>query len=87
MNTTTTNPTSSVSRPRQLLSTVRDELRERRQQRATQRSLQRELATYSTRAQVDDLMELLRHQDSAQADHIRGMLNRNLQQPPNRFAS
>jgi hypothetical protein len=84
---TTTNTVSSVSRPRQILSTVRDELRERRQARATQRSLQRELATYSTRAQVDDLMELLRHQDSVQADQIRGMLYRNLTQPSNRFAS
>lgn len=84
--TTTTNTTTSVSRPRQLLSTVRDEFRERRQHRATQRALQRELASFSTRAQVDDLMELLRHQDSAQADQIRGMLNRNLHFP-NRLAS
>ena len=84
---TTTNTRSSVSRPRQILSNMRDELRERRQERATQRALQRELATYSTRAQVDDLMELLRHQDSVQADKIRGMLNSNLQQPPNRLAS
>jgi hypothetical protein len=79
MNTTTTHPTPAASRPRQLLTTMRDELRERREARATKRKLQAELATYSTRAEVDDLMALLHHQESAQAEQIRGILNNNLQ--------
>jgi hypothetical protein len=83
----TTQPNTTVSRPRQLLTTVRDDLRGRRQARATKRQLQRELATYSTRAEVDDLMALLHHQESAQAEQIRGILNRNLQQRPNQLAS
>jgi len=84
---TTTHPISSVSRPLQILATVRDELRERREMRAQKRQLQRELASYSTRAEVDDLMALLHHQESAQADQIRGILNRNVQQRPNQLAS
>ena len=83
----TTQPNTTVSRPRQLLTTVRDDLRGRRQARATKRQLQRELATYSTRAEADDLMALLHHQESAQAEQIRGILNRNLQQRPNQLAS
>jgi DNA replication protein DnaD len=83
----TTHRSSTVSRPRQLLTTVRDELRERRETRAAKRQLQRDLATYSTRAEVDDLMALLHHQDSAQADQIRGILNRNLQQGHHKLAS
>jgi hypothetical protein len=79
MNTTTTHPTPVASRPRQILTTMRDELRERREARAVKRKLQAELATYSTRAEVDDLMALLHHQESAQADQIRGILNDNLQ--------
>jgi hypothetical protein len=78
MNTTTSSFTS-VSRPRQLLTTVRDELRERRVARAARRELQRDLAAYSTRAEVDDLMALLHHQESAQAEQIRGILINNLQ--------
>jgi hypothetical protein len=77
MNTNTPS-SSTVSRPRRLLTSVRDELRERREARNVRRKLQRELATYSTRAEVDDLMALLHHQESAQADQVRGMLVRNL---------
>ena len=84
---TTTQPNSPASRPLQLLASVRDDLRERREARATKRQLQRELAAYSTRAEVDDLMALLHHQESAQAEQIRGILNRNLQQRPNQLAS
>jgi hypothetical protein len=63
-----------------LWTTVRDDLRERREARAAHRALQRELATYTTRAEVDDLLGALRREDSAAIDEIRGILERNLQQ-------
>jgi hypothetical protein len=75
---TNTHPSSTASLSRRLLTSVRDDLRERREARAVRRKLQRELATYSTRAEVDDLMALLHHQESAQADQVRGILLRNL---------
>ena len=54
-------------------------LRERRQARADQRSLERDLASYSTRSDVDDLLAALRDEDSADAERIRAILARNLQ--------
>jgi hypothetical protein len=63
-----------------LWTTVRDDLRERRDARAAHRALQRELATYTTPAEVDDLLSALRREDSAANDEIRGILDRNLQQ-------
>ena len=78
MNTTT--PFSTVAtRPRQLLAEVRDELREVRQARRARRSLQRELAAYSTRAEVDDLLAALDGDDSVEAQEIRHILAVNLQ--------
>src|SRR6476660_1292485 len=79
---TTTQHSSTASRPFALLATVRDELRERRQVRAAHRSLERELSSYNTRAEVDDLLAVLEGQDSAEADVVRSILTRNLQQRP-----
>jgi hypothetical protein len=76
---TNTHSSTTASLSRRLLTSVRDDLRERREARAVRRRLQRELATHSTRAEVDDLMALLHHQESAQAEQIRGILNNNLQ--------
>ena len=59
--TTTMHRSSSVSRPLHVLSTVRDELRERRVARAVRREIQREMAATSTRGELDDLMALLHH--------------------------
>ena len=78
MNNTTRNHTTA-SRTRQLLSTVRDDLRERRQVRAQQRVLQRELATYSTHTEVDDLLASLSRDDGVEAERMRTMLTRNIQ--------
>jgi len=75
---TNTHSSSTASLSRRLLTSVRDDLRERREARAVRRRLQRELATHSTRAEVDDLMALLHHQESAQADQAREILVRNL---------
>jgi hypothetical protein len=77
MNTTT--PITTVgTRSRQLLAEVRDELRERREARTHRRVLERELATYTTRSEVDDILTLIRDESGADADLVRGILNRNL---------
>lgn len=57
----------------------RDRLRARRETRHHHRRLQRDLATYSTQAQVDDLLEMLRVQEGRDADTIRDILARNRQ--------
>jgi hypothetical protein len=87
MNTTNTRNTSSrthrtaeTAQPRALraLSSVRDDLRERRQARAEYRALERDLASYTTHAQVDDLLAAIRDEDSLEAETIRAILGRNL---------
>jgi hypothetical protein len=79
---------SSVSRPRQLLTTMRDELRERRRLRASQRELERALSVYSTPSEVDDMLAVIAHQDGPDADRVRRILARNMQhQATNRLAS
>lgn len=65
--------------------TVRDELRERRQARAEYRALERDLESYNTRAQVDDLLASISNAEGPGAEHVRQILARNLQR--NRQAS
>ena len=78
-NTPSTRSTSTaVSRPRQVLAHVRDDLRERRIARRNFRALSRELASYNTRAEVDDLLAAVDNQPGAEADQIRLILHRNL---------
>jgi hypothetical protein len=74
----TTIQNSTVARPRQVLAAVRDDLRERRQARRAHRHLVQELSTYTTRAQVDDLLAALDNDSSAEAAQIRAILGRNL---------
>ncbi len=74
MNTNTT-----TRRPMLTIATVRDDLRVRRQARRQQRDLVRELATYSTRAEVDDLLAVIDRHESVEAEEIRTILTRNLQ--------
>jgi hypothetical protein len=70
--------TKSLLRPSaQLVATMRDELRERRQERAARRSLEHELASYTTEADVNDLLGALSNQDGAEADKVREVLLRN----------
>jgi hypothetical protein len=70
--------TRSFLRPSaQLVATVRDELRERRQERAARRTLERELATYTSDADVHDLLGAMSGQDGAAADEVREILLRN----------
>ena len=77
--TTAQHSSSSVSRPRQLLVTVRDELRERRRVRASYRELERSLSSYSSRAEADELLALMAHQDGPDAERVRRILARNVQ--------
>jgi hypothetical protein len=70
--------TNSILRPsRQLVATVRDELRERREVRAARRTLERELSSYDTPAQINDLLGVLSGQDGAAAQEIREIVLRN----------
>ena len=63
---------------------VRDEMNERRHARAHYRELERELASYSTRADVDDLLSTIEGQQGAEADMIRTILTNNLMRRPTR---
>ena len=86
--TATPHPSTPVSRPRQLFATVRDELRDRRRVRASYRELERSLSTYGTRREVDDLLAVIAHQEGPDADRVRRILARNLQdQVTHRIAS
>jgi hypothetical protein len=78
MKTNTTQFPAVGARSRQLLSEVRDELRERRQARSERRALERDLATYNTRADVDDILALISGQSGPEAEQVREIVTRNL---------
>jgi hypothetical protein len=82
------NATSLLRPSSHLVETVRDELRERRQARATRRTLERELASYTSPAEINDLLGSLQGQDDAEVDQIRSIVLANVQRRhTNRFAS
>jgi hypothetical protein len=56
---------------------LRHELHQRRQDAAEYRSLERELASYNTRAEVDDLLASFRDAEGPDVEKIRGILQRN----------
>ena len=64
---------------RQRLASARQSLRGRRHARAECRQLRRELSTYTTNADVDDLLESLRGQDGSCVENMRTFVVRNLQ--------
>ena len=70
---------NTASRPAQLWTSVRDDLRERRRARAQHRALQRELSAYTTAAEIDDLLAVIEGEDSVGANQVRAILGRNLQ--------
>jgi len=72
------NTNSFLRPPGQLVASVRDELRERREARAERRVLERELASYTTPAEVNDLLGSLRGQDERAVQDIRDAVVRNL---------
>ena len=66
-----------------LWTTVRDELRERREARAHEHALRRELSAYTSPSEIEDLLATLEHQDgegrvAADAPIIRTILLDNL---------
>jgi hypothetical protein len=79
MNINANQSTTTSRRSLQLWTSVRDELRERRQTRTERRSLERELSAYSTPAEIDDLLAVIENEDSLAADQVRAILGRNLQ--------
>jgi hypothetical protein len=67
-----------------LWTTVKDELRERRERRAAARQLRADLSTYRTPAEIEDLLAMVDAQDAegngvAEAPMIRSILTDNLQ--------
>jgi hypothetical protein len=71
------NTNSFLRPPAKLVATVRDDLRERREARAARRTLERELTSYSTTADVNDLLGSLHGQDGPDAEAVRDIVLRN----------
>jgi hypothetical protein len=71
------NTNSFLRPPSRLVATVRDDLRERREARAARRTLERELTSYSTTADVNDLLGSLHGQDGPDAEAVRDIVLRN----------
>ena len=61
-----------------LWTTVKDELRERREARAALKALEADLSHYRTPAEIDDLLASVDSEDSPDAELIRGILMDNL---------
>jgi hypothetical protein len=59
---------------------IRGELHDRREARAARRALEQELSSYTTPAEMDDLLATLRGQEGPDAEEIRGILTRNRRQ-------
>ena len=63
---------------RERVTTLREQVRERRQERAEHLALERELASYRTPSEVDELLSLMADQDGRDAERIRNILLDNL---------
>ncbi len=61
-----------------LWTTVKDELRERREARAALTRMRADLQHYRTPAEIDDLLATVDAQDTPEAEMIRGILSENL---------
>jgi hypothetical protein len=59
---------------RERMTTIRDQVRERRQERAEHLTLQRELASYRSPSEVDELLALMADQEGGDAERIRDIL-------------
>ena len=64
--------------PTALWSAGRDQLHARRQARAERRQLQHDLASYTTRADLDDLFAVLDRYDDSETAAVRGILTARL---------
>ena len=63
---------------RERITTIRDELRERRAARAAHQTLKREMASYQTAREVNDLLGVIADQEGPEAQQIRDILLDNL---------
>ena len=61
-----------------LWTSVKDELRARREARAALTTLRADLEHYRTPAEIDDLLACVDAQDTPEAEMIRGILSENL---------
>ena len=61
-----------------LWTTVKDELRERREARAALATLRADLQHYRTPGEIDDLLASVDAEDAPEAEMIRGILGENL---------
>ena len=62
---------------RERFTTIRDELRERREARARYNAMKRELAAYTSPREIDDLLAVLEHHEEPEAQQIRDILVKN----------
>ncbi|GAB2884380.1 hypothetical protein [Nocardioides pacificus] len=77
MTTTHLNPTVRTSLAQSWTNAL-DGLRQRRQTAAARRELERQLASYTTNAEVNDLLASLQGQDEASVDVIREIVVENV---------
>jgi siroheme synthase (precorrin-2 oxidase/ferrochelatase) len=76
--TITQHLSNAVPKVQHFVSTVRDELSERRAERAAARELQRDLATYTTPREIDDLLATLERYEADRVEPMRSILVHNL---------
>ena len=69
-----------------LWTTVKDELRERREARAAEAALRADLANYRTPSDIEDLLASVDSHDTPEAEMIRDVLMDNLRTYPQRRA-
>lgn len=77
----------AIAHTRSVLWSAARKLRERRLRRARRRVLERDLATYTTSAEIEDLLGTMQGQEDADAEIIRGILAGNLHAGAHRIAS
>ncbi len=77
MTTTQNHLATAAPKVARLVTTVRDELRQRRALRAAARRLEQDLATYTSPREIDDLLAALDRGDDADVSPIRMVLSRN----------
>ena len=73
--------TISLNPLRGRISTILEELRDRREAQARYDHLKQELASYQTPDEVDDLLGVIKDQDGPEAEQIRDILLDNLRRP------
>ena len=77
----------AIAHTRSVLWSAARKLREHHQRRASRRVLERDLATYTTSAEIEDLLGTMQGQEDADAEIIRGILAGNLHAGAHRIAS